>query len=112
MSMLLVVNGKDSSDIFKSLVSLMYTRVAQLYGETIIIQCRKELEEMLRNLAVYFREFSILFKYSFDNEEVTEKYHTTSLLKDYKLWLRLRSSAWLCISFDYCFTFSRPEHLE
>tara|TARA_B100001741_G_scaffold283705_1_gene258800 strand:+ start:201 stop:596 length:396 start_codon:yes stop_codon:yes gene_type:complete len=113
MAKRLLVNGKNASDIFRAMVSLLMRWSQEHFGlslsDGLSSENGKGLEDGLRKLAAVFHEYGVTLNWSMYNSGSSEAQprkppltRRTAQLKDHRLLVHLPSSKQvLIVHFDY-----------
>lgn len=107
---MLLVDGKNSLDIFKVLVQILKSKCFDFFGEILTVS-RSTFEKDTEPLKDFFKRLGIKLFFDFEEDIKVYSKKQNSELKDYKLWVKLPEN-YLVVSFDYECLKSTVSHLE
>lgn len=109
--MLLIIHGRNSLDIFKTLVQILKAKCIELFGETLTVS-RATFEKDTEPLKLFFQEVGIKLLLDLQKDISEKTCDSKCELKDYKLWIEMPCKFHLVVSFDYECHKSTACHLE
>ena len=110
---MLIIDGKDSLDIFKMLIKILQAKCIELFTNEMKISLNQyDFEKDVKPLNDFFKTLGIKIIWNIREDILVKKCDTNCVLKDYMLWIKLSHKHHLSISFDYFFEHSAPCHLE
>lgn len=103
----------DGLETFKMLVSILKSRLLEVFGDVIVISCSDAFFKDLKTIAEFFESFSIRLNYELKTSKTDDlSQNEEKELKHYRLWVHMPCKQWLCLSFDHIICIPSPTHLE